>query len=104
MNVQQFETALTQFYIEFGYTASGQLPNSLDVPSFLSRGTATDLDALAVVIQEHASEWHYFVILSWRSLKVGRYSCSHAEYDGEIIPAAAIVAARNCTPPTLPQI
>ena len=99
MNVEKFETAFPEFYIEFGYTASGQLPNSLDVPSFLSRGTATNLDALAVAIQEHASEWHYFAILSWRSLNVGRYPCSHAEYDGEIIPAAAIVAARNYTPP-----
>lgn len=99
MNIDTFESEFPDFYVEFGYSANGQLPDSVNLPDLSSKDKETELDNFAKIVLDVANTWKYFVNLSWRSLNVGRFSCSESEYNQEIIPATVIAAAQNYIPP-----
>ena len=44
MNIEQFENEFPEFYIELGYCASGQLPDSINVLNLKAIDKVTQLD------------------------------------------------------------
>ena len=87
MTPGEFEQQFSDFYIDFGYKADGNLPDSINVKEFFeSENLVTQLDNLDAVIREHAQQESYYVVLTWRTLTVGTYTCTESEYQNQIVP------------------
>ncbi|BAT56588.1 hypothetical protein NOS3756_56000 (plasmid) [Nostoc sp. NIES-3756] len=101
MNAEEFEQQFENFYVDFGYKTDGNLPPSINVKGlFESDNLEAGLNNFAATIREHAQQEQYFVVLTWRTLTVGTYFCTLTEYQNQIVPQQAIIAAQNYQPPS----
>lgn len=100
MTAEEFEQQFSDFYIDFGYKADGNLPDSINVKQFFeSENLVTQLDNLDTVIREHTQQESYYVVLTWRTLTVCTYACTESEYQNQIVPQEVILAVQNYQPP-----
>ena len=97
MHIDQFNTEFEPFYAEFGYFGSVHLPEGITPLEIASDMTTRPDNTIAIVV-EHTQKQRLFVLLYWRSLRVGKFDCTQEQYDQEFIPLSVIEAAQNYSP------
>lgn len=91
MNLNEFNKAFSPFYAEFGYCASGSLPELAQ--NAVVRNLVRFPDTAIEIVLEHSTVERYFVRLFWRTANVGEFNCTLEQYDLDVVPSSVIVAS-----------
>lgn len=85
MNQEEFEIIFPDFYADFGCRI-----NFTATPSDKDLLISGDFDGLIEKVWEEHIPSNYYIVLTWKTLEVGRCDCTQAEYDSQLIPSKII--------------
>jgi hypothetical protein len=94
MNQEQFEEVFDDFYVDFGYVTIFHASDS--TKTLMMSG---QFDKLIFQVETQHIPCRYYVVLTWKTLEVGRCNCTQIEYDSRRIPPQIIDMAESFIPP-----
>ncbi len=94
MNQEEFEGTFADFYVDFGCITNFRASDS--TASLMMSG---QFDELIAHVETQHIPTRYYIILTWKSLEVGRCACTQSEHDSLTIPSQIIEMASSFIPP-----